>query len=402
VVELASDNAAAAGKMFAGMGAEVVVVEPSGGHSSRAIGPFLDDHPGPERSLWWWNYNTSKKGITLDLDTQGDLSHLLGLIGQADLVLEAELPGSLRERGIDRVDIMEARPELIWVSVSPFGETSARSHEPCTDLTLMAGGGPVWNCGYDDHSLPPVRGGGNQATNISSVHAVMAALVAVVHRDATGGGQHVDVNMHAALNVTTEVGSYEWLVAQNTVQRQTGRHASVSPTAKSQVRAADGGYVVLGFPPRSADDYQSILQWLDELGLADHFPDRVLLQLAVDRGGVKMTELGVDPVAMECWNAGRAAMTTIASSLGAYECFEGFQQRGIVCGIVYDPEDTVADRHFVARGFPTPVRHDELDRTYVYPGAPLAFSRSPWRITSRAPHVDEHRAEVLGWLESGR
>jgi crotonobetainyl-CoA:carnitine CoA-transferase CaiB-like acyl-CoA transferase len=401
VVELASETAAQAGKLLADLGAEVVVVEPPGGHATRAIGPFRDDRPQPDQSLWWWSYNTSKKGVALDLESQDDRSIFLGLIERADLVLEAETPGSLQGRGIDRSQIMEVDPRLIWVSVSPFGQESTRSKEPFTDLTLMSGGGPVWNCGYDDHSLPPVRGGGSQAANIAGVHAVMAALVAVVHRDATGEGQHVDVNMHAALNVTTEVGSYEWLVAQNTVQRQTGRHASVSPTARSQVRAADGGYVVLGFPPRSADDYQSILSWLDELGLADRFPDRVLLELAVDRGGVKMTELGTDPVAMECWNAGRAAMSTIASSLGAYECFEGFQQRGIVCGIVYDPEDTVSDKHFVARGFPTPVYHDDLDRTYTYPGAPLSFSRSPWRIASRAPHVDEDRAEVLGWIESG-
>jgi crotonobetainyl-CoA:carnitine CoA-transferase CaiB-like acyl-CoA transferase len=402
VVELASGHAAVAGKLFADLGAEVVVVEPPGGHATRTIGPFLDDEPGPDRSLWWWSYNTSKRGITLNLEEPGDRQRLFLLIARADIVLEAEAPGSLPMRGVDRTELMVASPGLIWVSVTPFGQQSDRSLEPVTDLTLMAGGGPVWNCGYDDHSLPPVRGGGNQASNISSVHAVTAALVALVHRDATGEGQHIDVNMHAALNVTTEVGSYEWLVAQSTVQRQTGRHASGTPTAKSQLRTADGGYVVLGFPPRSAADYQSILVWLDELGLAHHFPDRVLLQLAVDRGGVRITELGTDPVAMECWNAGRAAMATIAQTLNAYECFEGFQQRGIVCGIVYHPEDTVVDEHFVARGFPTAVHHDDLDRTFTYPGAPLVFGRSPWRIARRAPHVDEHREEILGWLESGQ
>ena len=211
-------------------------------------------------------------------------------------------------------------------------------------------------------------------------------------------GQHIDVNMHAALNVTTELGSYEWLVARHTVQRQTGRHASVSPTGPTQVQAADGGYVTLGFPPRSARDYQAILDWLEELGLGSAFPDHVLLEMAVERGGVSIVELGQDPIADEIWSAGRAAMAFIAAHVDARTCFDGFQQRGIVCGIVNAPEEVIGDPHFVARGFPMPVDHDDLGRTVTYPGAPMRFSRSPWRIRSRAPHVGEHQGEVLGPL----
>jgi crotonobetainyl-CoA:carnitine CoA-transferase CaiB-like acyl-CoA transferase len=395
-VELASEHAAAAGKLLADLGADVVVVEPPGGHPGRSIGPFLDDEPGPERSLWWWHYNTSKKGIALDLDSLPDRQLLIKLFGRADMVLEAECPEMLESRSIDRNAIMADRPELIWISVSPFGQSGPRAGQAVTDLTLMAGGGPVWNAGYDDHSLPPVLGGGNQSANISSIHAVLGALTALVHRDGTGMGQHVDVNMHAALNVTTEMGTIEWLVAGQTVQRQTGRHASVFQTSASQVRAADGGYVSLGFPPRAAKDYQSLIDWLDELGA--EFPDKVLLQMAVERGGVKIVELRQDPIADQIWDAGRGAMEVIARQVGAYECFEGFQQRGIVCGIIYAPEDLLTDKHFVERGFPTPVLHEDIDRTFIYPGAPIVFARSPWRIASRAPHIDEHREEILELL----
>ncbi len=402
VVELASEHAAAAGKLFADLGADVVLIEPRSGHPARAIGPFLDDDPGPERSLWWWNYNTSKRDIALDLDDPVERVILDGLVDRADIVLEAEPPGSLATRGIDRARIMAGRPELIWVSVTPFGQEGPRRLDPATDLTLMAGAGPVWSCGYDDHSLPPVRGAGNQAANVSSVHAAMAALVALVERGASGLGQHIDLNMHAALNVTTEVSTVHWLVARETVQRQTGRHALPFMTAPTQIESADGGYVVLGFPPRAASSYQSILDWLEELGLTESFPDHVVLQLAVDRGGVTITDLGRDPVAVECFNAGRDAMALIAANLGAYECFEGFQRRGIVCGILYAPEDIAHDPHFEARGFPTPVHHEDLDRTFTYPGAPVVFTGTPWRIASRAPHLDEHRAEILATLESDR
>jgi hypothetical protein len=184
------------------------------------------------------------------------------------------------------------------------------------------------------------------------------------------------------------------------VQRQTGRHASVSPTGPTQLKAADGGYVTLGFPPRSARDYQALLDWLGELDLAEAFPDHVLLEMAVERGGVSIVELGQDPIVDEIWNAGRAAMAFIAAHVDARACFDGFQQRGVVCGIVNAPEEVMSDPHFVARGFPVPVEHDDLGRTVTYPGAPMLFSRSPWRIRSRAPHVGEHQGEVLGPLAS--
>jgi crotonobetainyl-CoA:carnitine CoA-transferase CaiB-like acyl-CoA transferase len=117
--------------------------------------------------------------------------------------------------------------------------------------------------------------------------------------------------------------------------------------------------------------------------------------MAVERGGVKITELGQDPVAMEIWNAGRSSMAAIAAHLPARQCFDGFQRRGIVCGIVNRPEDLLRDPHAVARGFPVPVHHDDIGRTITYPGAPMLFGASPWRIASRAPHIDEHRSEVL-------
>jgi crotonobetainyl-CoA:carnitine CoA-transferase CaiB-like acyl-CoA transferase len=122
--------------------------------------------------------------------------------------------------------------------------------------------------------------------------------------------------------------------------------------------------------------------------------------MAVDRGGVSIVELGEDPIAQEIWNAGRAAMAFIAAHVDARACFDGFQQRGIVCGIVNAPEEVMRDPHFVARGFPVLVNHDDLGRTVTYPGAPIRFSRSPWRIKCRAPHVGEHQSEVLDPLGS--
>jgi crotonobetainyl-CoA:carnitine CoA-transferase CaiB-like acyl-CoA transferase len=396
VVELASEHAAFAGKMLGDLGADVIVVEPPGGHSSRAYGPFADDVDDPERSLWWWHYNTSKRGVVLDLDTSAGADQFRVLAAAADIVLEGEAPDALAVRHLDHRDLRTGHEELIWVSVTPFGRTGTRAHEPATDLTLLAGGGPVWSCGYDDHSLPPVRGGGNQAFHIGSTFAVMAALTAVLARDVTGRGQHVDVSMHAAANVTTEAGSYEWLVARGTVLRQTGRHALTTMSMPTQMLCADGRYVTTGFPPRAAREFAALVDWIDELGYRKEFDDVVLLDLGVERGGVTIAELATDDLALEIFGAGRSALMYIAERITAEEFFRGGQARGLACGVVAAPEEAFESEHFVARGFPVEVEHEDLGRSYRYPGAPFLMPASPWRISRRAPHVGEHDTEILG------
>ena len=231
VVELASEHGALAGKILSDLGAEVIVVEPPGGHVSRRFEPFVDDEPGPERSLWWWFYNTGKQSVVLDLQAAAGAARFRSLVESCDVVLEGQPPGVLGELGLDYKDLGGQDTRLVWVSITPFGRSSPRSREPVTDLTLQAGAGPVWSCGYDDHLLPPVRPGGNQGYHTACLWAVEAALVALYARETQGFGQLVDVSMHAACNVTTEAATYEWLVSHATVQRYTFRHAAVAAHA---------------------------------------------------------------------------------------------------------------------------------------------------------------------------
>jgi crotonobetainyl-CoA:carnitine CoA-transferase CaiB-like acyl-CoA transferase len=398
VVELASDHASLAAKMLGDLGAEVIVVEPPGGHRSRDYGPFVGDEPDRERSLWWWHYNTSKLGVVIDIDTDEGAAQFARLAATVDIVIEGEAPGRLAALNIDGLDLRAAHPSLIWVSVTPFGRAGPRRDEPVTDLTLLAGGGPVWMCGYDDHSLPPVRGGGNQAFHTGSIWAVMSTLTAVLHRDRTGQGQMIDVNMYAAANVTTEAGSYTWLVSQGTVFRQTGRHASTTLTTEALVVSGDGRWIHTGFPPRHPRDYTIVIEWLEALGFSDDFDDIVLLHMGAERG-VSMADIGEDPVVTEIFRAGRDALVHIASRLTADEFFVGAQRRGLAVGAIYSPDEAMQMPHFVARGFPVEVDHDDIGRTVAYPGAPFTMPKSPWMISRRAPHVGEHDDLVLGQLQ---
>ena len=94
--------------------------------------------------------------------------------------------------------------------------------------------------------------------------------------------------------------------------------------------------------------------------------------------------MGRDEEVTVIFGAGREALSFIASRIPAYEFFVGAQRRGLSVGIVYAPEEALEDPHFAARGYPTAVPHPELGRSFIYPGAPYRFEKSPWRISRRA------------------
>ena len=398
VLELAHERTAFAGKLLADAGADVRLVEPPSGCAERRHAPFVDDRPDPERSLSFWHYNTSKRGITLDLSKPRGIELVRELIGRADVLLEGEDPGRLATLGLDTERELERHRELVWVSITPFGRSAPRAAEPATDLTLLAGGGPVWSCGYDEPSLPPVRGGGNQAYNTGAHYAVTALLVALLERERSGRGQLVDVNIHAACNVTTEFATYEWLVARRTVRRQTGRHAMVAPSAPTQARCADGRYANSGVLPRTPEEFAHLRQWLVDLGLVDEFPEAFLLEIGMKRESIDLATIGEDEEATAIFAAARGALVLIASKLPAVDFFRDAQERGIAAGVIYSPEELLDDPHFKARGFPVEIHHPELGRTVTYPGAPYRFLRTPWRITRRAPRLGEHNDEIYGEL----
>jgi crotonobetainyl-CoA:carnitine CoA-transferase CaiB-like acyl-CoA transferase len=398
VIELASERCAFAGKLLADVGADVILVEPPGGDPARRYPPFVDDTPGEDRSLYWWHYHTSKRGIVLDLAAESGRAQLRKLVAGADILLEAEDPGRLAALGLDYADLSPQNRGLIHCAITPFGRSGPRSGELATDLTVLCAGGPAWMNGYDDHSIPPVRGLGNQGWAMGCHYGVMSILTAVLYRSVSGEGQFLDVSLHAAANVTTEAGSYVWLVAGQTVQRQTGRHAAERPSLDSQIRCADGRYVNTGVPPRKPDEFGKLLLWLRSLGLEQEFPEAVFIEQGSKRASIDLSRIGQDEELTAIFGAGREAMNFIASRVSAYDFFLGAQRAGLAAGAIFSPEEAYEDPHFKARGFQVEVHHPELDRTVRYPGAPYRLTKGAWRISRRAPRLGEHTEEVLGTL----
>ncbi len=391
VIELTSERCALAGKLLADMGADVIVVEPPEGSPMRAYEPFADDVPDPEAALWWWHYNTSKRSVVLDLDGADGATDFRHLVSTADVVIEAEPRGRLDDLGLDWKQLdggaeTEPNERLIWVSITHNGRE--RPDPPATDLTVLAEGGPVWSCGYDDHAIPPIRGGGNQGFQMACHYAVATLTAALLWRENSGRGQLVDVSMLAAANATCEFATYWWLNQQVNVQRQTGRHALPQISEPTQVRCVDGRWLNTGVPPRRGPEFAALSGWVAELGLTDECPHTELLTLGEDYELIDILHLDADPLAAEVFGAGRDTINFLAERLGAYELFIGLQTLGLACGIVYSPEEMLADEHFVARGFPVTVDHDGTAVTY--PGAPYKFSATPWQV-ARAPRLGEHQ-----------
>jgi crotonobetainyl-CoA:carnitine CoA-transferase CaiB-like acyl-CoA transferase len=168
----------------------------------------------------------------------------------------------------------------------------------------------------------------------------------------------------------------------------------------TQVQCADGRWVNTGVPPRVKREFEALWGWLEELGLIPEFPEAVFIEMGMQRERLDLSGLTDDDEVQAIYGAGREAMNLIASRLSAYEFFLGAHRRGMPVGVINSPDELFEDPHFIARGVPTRVEHEDLAKSFVYPGGPYRFSRTPWRIQGRPPHLGEHNAIVLGKTRS--
>ena len=154
ILELADEKGQFCGKLMGDLGADVIKIEPPGGEATRRVGPFLDDIPHPERSLSFWYYNTSKRGITLNLETADGRQLFRRLAAATDVILETFPPGYLSSLGLGYENLREQNPGLIMCALTPFGQTGPWRDYMTSDLLHMAAGGQMASCGYDEVDAP--------------------------------------------------------------------------------------------------------------------------------------------------------------------------------------------------------------------------------------------------------
>jgi benzylsuccinate CoA-transferase BbsE subunit len=277
VLELADQTGQFCGKLLGDLGADVIKIEPPGGEPCRRIGPFLHDIPHPERSLSFWYYNTSKRGITLDINTADGRDLFRRLTAIADVVLETFRPNHLSSLGCGYATLSQQSPGLILCSLTPFGQTGPWRDYLSSDLLHMAAGGEMASSGYDQTDVPnapPIAPGGGNAWHMGCHFAYMAIVAALVHRTASGRGQYIDASIHEACALTTESAVANYIYRGEVLQRRTGRHHAAGPSPRTQFRASDGNYVCALVGGRLSPKYiRELADLLDTNGMAGDLRD---------------------------------------------------------------------------------------------------------------------------------
>ena len=385
VLELTNEHAQFCGKLMADMGADVIKIEPPGGQETRNIGPFLDDEAHPERSLYYWHYNTSKRGVTLDITKPEGRDVFRKLAATAGLVLESLPPGRMAELGLGYEELSANNPGLIMCSVTPFGQDGPWRDYQTSDLVHLAAGGQMASSGYDEEDVPnapPIAPGGGNAWHIASHYAYMAIMGSLYHLDLTGEGQYIDVSVHEACCLTTEGAIAIYLSTGEVVRRHTGRHASPDQSPGIQFATQDGGWINT---TRSGTNLtparlRILAEWMDSHGLADDLLDEKYQDPAVlEQGGQHFSEV----------------FQNFFANMPLIEAYEGGQERDFPWGAIRTMDDIVGNPHLEDRNFFTPVEHPELEQEFTYPGPAAIFNGSPWRIYRRAPLIGEHNQEIF-------
>jgi crotonobetainyl-CoA:carnitine CoA-transferase CaiB-like acyl-CoA transferase len=384
VVEFADTPAGeATGKLLGDMGAEVIKVEGPEGAASRRIGPFLGDVEDGERSLRFWFYNTSKLGVMLDLATLEGRARFQALLRGADILVHdvhpqgprLQQPGAEVARGVN--------PRLIVCAISPFGQDGPWASYRDSDLVALAAGGPLWTCGYDDLTIPPILPGGGQSYHVAASFAFNAILLALLERQRTGQGQTIDAAVHDALAVTVEMSNPYWFYNKTLVRRQTCRHAAPVLTQPAIFRCADGRWVYFVLVIAEAKAWGALTGWMDRYGLALDLTEPKFEDASYRRANFSYIQ---------------GIVESFAAILDAQTFFQEAQEAGLPVGAIYAPEDVLKDPHLLAREFFVTVEHETGPVTY--PGAPYRFSEMEWRIQRRAPHLGEHNNRLAEWAKA--
>jgi benzylsuccinate CoA-transferase BbsE subunit len=375
-----------AGKLFADMGADVVLVEPPGGSALRREGPYLDDVPGLETSLAFAYHNTSKRGITLDLDDASDQGRLRQLVLSADLLIETAKPGAMAARGLGYEALTALRPSLVMLSITPFGQTGPYADFEAEDIVALALGGMLSLGGYPDTA--PMRVHGDQAIMCANMYGAVAGMIAVSQAELTGQGEHIDVSMQEAVVLGME-NAIQFYDLEQIVRK---RWAGDQRFAGTGVYACSDGYVFLMAGGIGANRFWGrTIKWFADDGMAG------VEELLAPRW--QEVEFLQSLEAKRIFNelfAPWAAQRTKAS------LYHAGQARKIPIAPVNTPADIIESPQLSSRGHFVDVARAVGMRTLRMPGAPYKLSGTPWRIQRPAPRLGQHNVEVWAEVEGKR
>jgi len=382
-LDLCNEQGFFAGKLLGDMGADVIKIEPPGGDSSRMRGPFYRGETSPERSLYWFGLNVNKRGITLNIETSQGQDIFRRLVLTSDGVIESFPPGYLDGLGLGYDALRQVNPKIIVTSITPFGQNGPYRDYKTSDLVSMSMGGITWLIGDPDR--PPVTVGNPQAFLFAGTYAVIATLIALYYREASGDGQHVDVSIQQSLVPVTLNTIPHWTLNKDLVKRAGNRRAGLTSGApQRQTWQCKDGYVTLTIygGARGVRTNSALVQWMDGEGMApDYLKEKDWSSF--DLGNVTSQE----------WNVIEKPIAEFFLKHTRAELFQEAVKRRIMLFPVYGFKDLISDKQLRERDFWVSVGRPELDNI-VYPGAFAKCSENPIRIRRPAPALGEHNLEI--------
>jgi len=398
VLDLTGPSGVYCTKLLADLGADVIKVEPPEGDSIRYIGPFYHDDVHPEKSLYFWHFNTSKRSITLNLKTVEGQKIFQKLVKDTDIIVETFSPGYLDSLGIGYKDLTNINPQIILVSVTGFGQTGSYRDYKASDLIGLATSGILYTLGFPED--PPTSLGASQAYHMASANAAIGTLMALLYRDETGEGQWVDIPLQGTnIRMSEMVPFTFWISGKN--RKRSGLEFY---RARRDIFECKDGRVVCS--ALGGGGAEKMLEWMESEGMAADLKEEIYAPIIAlmmgaspygkgSQSKINMAEAGkqlrdypkeLDHIE-EVWQA-------FLMTHNMEELFVGAQTRGVRLMPVNNVKNVVEDIGLKERDYFVSVEHPELQDILLYPGPPYRLSETPWNISRRAPLIGEHNNEI--------
>lgn len=354
VVDATDHRGQIAGMILAGLGAEVVLVEPPGGSPHRRRGDGLD----------WWAYNRGKQSVVCETDED-----VLELVRDADVLLDSG-------GRFDPERVAAINPAVVHVTISAFGSDGPKADWAASDMTILAAGCAQALNGDSDR--PPVRTSVPQAWLHAGAEAAVGALLALTERVTSGLGQHVDVSAQEAV---MQAGIPGVLLAPNgnpEAQRTSGGILT-GPVHLQFVYPAADGYVsvLLLFGSMIGPFTRRLMEWVHEEGHCSE----TMRDWDWEGFGLR---LATHEEAAEELEQVKAAITAMTSRHTKAELFAEAQRREVLLAPVATPAELVADEHLRARGY------WQVVDGRVCPGPFVRSSACPLPTLGPPPEVGRH------------
>jgi len=396
VLDLTDEKALLCGKILGDLGADVIKIERPGGDLARNIGPFYHDEVDPEKSLFWWAYNTSKRGITLDIETSEGQETFKKLVKTADFVIESFSPGYMDRLGLGYSALEKINPGIIMVSITPFGQTGPYKDYKAPGIVVWAMGGQMYQ--YGDADRPPIRISHHSQSYLhAGGEAAVGAMMALHYREIMGEGQHVDVSIQDCVaRILTEkrhIAAWDMLkvVQWRGEQQQNIRLRRIWP-------CQDGLVVwIYFFGPQGKAWNLPLVGWMDEEGMADDFIKEFEWDSFDQASMFQATGDLEEAIARMQGILDRLAVPTLKFFMShtKAELLEGAVKHRAMLYPITTTKDILESVQLAARNFWVKLEHPELGTTITYPGAFAHASEAPPRVWRRAPLIGEHNQEIL-------